>query len=167
MPYNGPWKGLFGTVLDRLDGGVIIGDLCDSSFTPKELKGFTEDTDPSPSRVSDELHSIQCRDSSEELSRYEALLLMEGQHEACDTRGEVFVDLRNVRRLLDIGDEVRMKIGRDAERPGLIVAQEGDMLTVQFNLEEFPVRLFRIYCDFRGNLRCVLRSTFRDTGWRQ
>ena len=55
---DGPWKGLFGTVLDRLDGGVIIGDLCDSSFTPKELKGFAEDTDRSPSRVSDELHSI-------------------------------------------------------------------------------------------------------------
>ena len=111
---NGPWRNLVGSVLDRVDGGVVIGEV-------QHLPTLTNDeTEP----------------GVPDLHRQEVVLLLDRALESGEKFGEFFVELNNIHRFLDVGDEIRVKAGQYSEHLGLIIVQQVNTLTVQISLEE-------------------------------
>lgn len=83
------------------------------------------------------------------LTRRDILLLLNHAVDRDEELGEIFVELKYVRRVIDVGDEVLIKMGRFSEKAALVVAQEGDTLTVQIDNEVPLVSCFRRRCSSR------------------
>ena len=127
---DGPCKGFIGTVLDRLDGGVIL----QVQRVPMLDNGMHPDHEP---------------EDISSLTRRDILLLLNHVVDRDEELGEIFVELKYVRRVIDVGDEVLIKMGRFSDKAALVVAQEGDTLTVQIDNEVPLVSCFRRRCSSR------------------
>ncbi|KAL5514835.1 hypothetical protein ACEPAG_2151 [Sanghuangporus baumii] len=77
--------------------------------------------------------------------RVEALAIIEKESPEDDKIGIVKVDIKSIRRLLDEGDEVVVKVGQYAEDPAIIVSVLGDTLGVHISVKKPILSLPRFW----------------------
>ncbi|KAL5484755.1 hypothetical protein ACEPAI_7397 [Sanghuangporus weigelae] len=138
---NGPWSNLVGTVVERVAGGVVLSEV-------QPLPSLSDTHAQAGNSNEQEVQNPTVRPADiPRLRRQEVMLLLDCAAESGHKLGDIFVELKNIRRILDVGDEIRVKAGRYADRPGLIIAQQGDLLTVHFSRDELLVDISRFWVE--------------------
>ncbi|KAL5512789.1 hypothetical protein ACEPAG_3055 [Sanghuangporus baumii] len=137
--HSGSLKNLVGAVQERMDSSVTVGQLkqIDSLDAIIDNEWF--------SRPANDERTYW--DYLRQLRRTDVLLELEEEVEDEKLKGAVSTHVRNVRRFLDVGDEVLVRVGLHSGKQGVIVQQDGDMLKVMIKDSEIPVEVSRFWVE--------------------